>query len=75
MTMTQLGYGGSDVVTIGTLGTVIGDSATDTVGFFGATPVARQALVTTVTTGETVMAAAINSIIDRLQNLGLLTGP
>lgn len=70
--MTQLGYGGSDVVTIPTLGTVIGDSASDTIGFFGATPVAKQAGVTTVTTGETVMAAAINSIIDRLQNLGLI---
>jgi hypothetical protein len=46
--------------------------STGKIGFFGATPVVQQAGVTTVTTGETVMAAAINSIINRLENLGLI---
>jgi hypothetical protein len=53
-------------------GAQVGASATEKIGFFGATPVAQQAGVTTVTTGETVMAAAINSIINRLENLGLI---
>lgn len=70
--MSQVGYGGSDVVVIPGLGTKVGSTSAATVGFFGATPVAQQAGVTTVTTGETVMAAAINSIIDRLQNLVLI---
>jgi hypothetical protein len=53
-------------------GAQVGKSATEKVGFFGATPVVQQAGVTTVTTGETVMAAAINSIIARLEALGLI---
>lgn len=53
-------------------GAQVGKASTEKVGFFGATPVVQQAGVTTVTTGETVMAAAINSIINRLENLGLI---
>lgn len=53
-------------------GCVIGKDATRKVGFYGATPVVQGGGVTTVTTGETVMAAAINAIITRLENLGLI---
>ncbi len=60
-----VGYGSDD-------GLQVGGTSSAKVGFFGATPVVQQAGVTTVTTGETVMAAAINSIISRLEALGLL---
>lgn len=56
----------------GPAGAQIGSSATEKVGFYGATPIVQGGGVTTVTTGETVMAAAINAIIARLEALGLI---
>ena len=53
-------------------GTLLGQSATDKIGFYGlATPVARQAAVTDGTDATTTQAA-VNDIIDRLQAYGLL---
>lgn len=49
----------------------LGYGLQDTTGFFGATPIAQPTAVLTVTTGETVMAAAINDIIAKLKALGL----
>jgi hypothetical protein len=60
--------GGSD-------GTSIGQSATDKIGFYGVTPVVKGAAVTTVTfTNFTVAAGsdALNSIISRLQSIGII---
>jgi len=67
-TIKQLSDGGPD-------GTVIGQSSTDKVGFYGVTPVAKGAAVTTVTfTNFTVAAGsdALNSIISRLQSVGII---
>ena len=54
-------------------GIVLGGSATNLVGFYGATPVSQQAAVSTIgdsATG-TEIATAVNGIIAALQNLGL----
>lgn len=67
-TIKQLSDGGPD-------GLKVGQSSTDLIGFYGATPVARGAAVTTVTfTNFTVAAGsdAVNSIISRLQSVGLI---
>jgi len=60
----------------GTLrGLNIGDAATALIGFYGATPVDQPATVTDPTGGGTVDAearTAIEAIIDRLQELGLI---
>ena len=61
----------------GTLrGIKIGSASTSLLGFFGATPVDQPATVADpsgVTTDEDVEArTAINAIIDRLQELGLI---
>ena len=64
----QLSYGDDE-------GTVLGQSTTDRIAFYGATPVAQQAAITDPTGGATVDAesrAAINALIDRLQALGLI---
>ena len=53
-------------------GAVVGSSATAKIGFYGKTPIVQGGGVTTVTTGETVMAAAINAIITRLENVGII---
>jgi hypothetical protein len=59
-----------------TTGTKIGTATTQKIGFFNATPVDQPATVTDptgVTTDEDVEArTAINAIIDRLQELGLI---
>ncbi len=68
MAVKQLSDGGAD-------GVRLGQSSSDLVGFYGATPVARGAAVTTVTfTNFTVAAGsdAVNSIISRLQSVGLI---
>jgi hypothetical protein len=46
-----------------------------TVGFYGATPVARGAAVTTLATTPTAtdIATAVNSIISRLQTVGIIS--
>lgn len=68
MAVKQLSDGGADGVTVG-------QSSTDKVGFYGVTPVVKGAAVTTVTfTNFTVAAGsdALNSIISRLQSVGLI---
>lgn len=65
-----------------TTGVKIGASAADKVGFFGASPVARQANIadaTAITGGESpteaehnALVTKINSILTALENLGLL---
>lgn len=56
-------------------GTSLGQSATDTISFYGATPVAKQAAVTTLATTPTAtdIAVAVNAIISRLQTVGLIS--
>ena len=49
----------------------LGQSATDKVGFFGATPVDQPASVADATDAATAITQ-INAIIDRLEELGLL---
>lgn len=46
----------------------------DTVGFYGTTPVDQGAAVTTLATTPTAtdIATAVNSIISRLQDVGLI---
>lgn len=60
----------------GTLrGLRIGGAATSLLGFYGATPVDQPATITDPTGGGTIDAearTAINTIIDRLQELGLI---
>jgi hypothetical protein len=60
----------------GTLrGLKIGDATTALLGFYGATPVDQPATVTDPTGGGTIDAearTAIEAIIDRLQELGLI---
>tara|TARA_R100000152_G_C6664979_1_gene102866 strand:+ start:325 stop:588 length:264 start_codon:yes stop_codon:yes gene_type:complete len=54
---------------------VIGNATSDKIGFFGATPVDQPATVADATGGSTTDAearAAINAVIDRLQELGLI---
>lgn len=54
-------------------GTTLGQSSTDLVSFYGATPVVRPAAVTALVTTPTAtdIATAVNSIITKLQTLGL----
>ncbi len=55
-------------------GTVLGRSSTDKIGFYGATPVVRGSAVTTLATTPTAtdIATAVNSIISRLQSVGMI---
>jgi len=55
-------------------GSVLGQSATDKVGFYGATPVVQGSAVTTLATTPTAtdIATAVNSIISRLQTVGII---
>lgn len=64
-TIKELSDGGPD-------GTRLGQSATDKIGFYGlATPIARPATITDATDATTAVAA-VNTVIDRLQALGLI---
>ena len=61
----QLSDGGPD-------GTLLGQSSTDKIGFYGlATPIARPATVADATDATTAITS-INTVIDRLQALGLI---
>jgi hypothetical protein len=60
----QLSYGAPD-------GCMIGKSATEKVGFFGATPVVQQATVAAATDATTVITTA-NACRTALRNLGLM---
>lgn len=53
-------------------GTILGQSATDLVGFYGATPVDKPALVADATDAATAITSC-NAVIARLTELGLLT--
>lgn len=53
-------------------GTRIGQSSTEKLGFYGlATPIVRPATVTDATDATTAITA-VNTVIDRLQALGLI---
>lgn len=56
-------------------GTKIGTSATQKLGFFGATPVVQQTAIAQASGGATVDSqarAAINSLLTEIHNLGLI---
>lgn len=55
-------------------GAQIGQSSTEKVGFYGATPVVKGAAVTALVTTPTAtdIATAVNSIITRLQTIGII---
>lgn len=53
-------------------GTVVGQSATDKVSFFGADPVVQQTAVTSATATATSAADTVNAILTRLRALGLI---
>lgn len=52
-------------------GTVLGYSTSSKIGFYGATPVDRPATVADATNSTTVITS-LNTLIDRLQELGLI---
>lgn len=66
-TYERLDYGSDD-------GCLIGGTATDKVGFYGETPVVQGSAVTTLVTTPTAtdIATAVNSIISRLQTVGII---
>lgn len=66
-TYERLDYGSDD-------GCLIGGAATDKVGFYGETPVVQGSAVTTLVTTPTAtdIATAVNSIISRLQTVGII---
>ncbi len=51
-------------------GTVVGQSATDKLGFFGATPVVRPATIADATDAATAITR-VNAVIAALEALGL----
>lgn len=67
MAVKQLSDGGAD-------GASFGQSSTDKISFYGATPVVKGAAVTTLATTPTFtdIATAVNSIISRLQTVGII---
>lgn len=56
-------------------GCILGAASGGRVGFYGTTPVAKGAAVTTLVTTPTAtdIATAVNSIISRLQTVGLIS--
>jgi hypothetical protein len=67
MALKELSDGGPD-------GSRFGQSSTDKISFYGATPIVRAAAVTALVTTPTAtdIATAVNSIISRLQTIGLI---
>jgi len=55
-------------------GTSLGQSTSDLISFYGKTPVDQGAAVTALTTTPTAtdIATAVNAIISRLQDVGLI---
>jgi hypothetical protein len=55
-------------------GTRLGQSATDKISFYGATPVARGSSITAITAGATTTACnnAVISVMAALSNCGLI---
>jgi hypothetical protein len=72
--MTQIGYGPDDVITCPCTNIKIGDAATDKIGFFGATPVAKPSVTwpNTATATTTLNEAKANRLMVALVNLGLI---
>jgi hypothetical protein len=73
----QVGDGNSgETMNVGRAGVPvqIGGATTATVGFYGETPVDQGAAVTTLATTPTAtdIATAVNSIISRLQDIGII---
>jgi hypothetical protein len=64
MAVKQLSDGGDD-------GTCLGQDSDDKVGFYGKAPVARPATVADATDAATAITT-VNTVIDRLQALGLI---
>lgn len=64
MPVIQLSNGDTD-------GTVLGQSATDLVGFHGATPVARAAAIANATDAATVITQ-LNALLAALRTKGLI---
>ena len=64
MAIEYVGKGGPD-------GTVLGNTASDLVGFYGTTPVDQPATVADATDAATAITT-VNTVIDRLQELGLI---
>lgn len=52
-------------------GTVLGQDTSAKIGFYGATPVDQPATVADATNSTTVITS-LNTLIDRLQELGLI---
>lgn len=52
-------------------GVIIGQSASDKVGFYGVTPVAQAAAITSGADTTTEFTAAIDAIIAALKNVGI----
>jgi hypothetical protein len=52
-------------------GTLLGQSATDLVGFYGKTPIVQPAAIADATDATTVIAKC-NLVITALENLGLI---
>ena len=68
-------FDGVNLVLCTTTGTKLGTATTQKIGFYNVTPVDQPATVTDPTGGVTQDAearTAINAIIDRLQELGLI---
>lgn len=53
-------------------GTVVGQSATDKVSFFGADPVVQPTAVSSATATATSASTTVNAILTRLRTLGLI---
>lgn len=55
-------------------GTTLGQSATDKIGFYGATPVAQGATISDIANDAngTAIATAVNALIARLKTVGLI---
>ena len=65
MSVKQLSDGNAD-------GCAMGQSSTDKIGFYGATPVVRPASIADATDAATAITT-VNAVIARLESLGLIT--
>ena len=72
--MTQLGYGGSDTVSIPNSGAQLPDASTKTLGFFGKTPIAQPSVTwpNTATATTTLNELKCQRLMTALVNLGLI---
>lgn len=54
-------------------GTVLGNSATDKIGFYGATAIVRATVSSGVATSSATTITSLQAVISALGNLGLIT--